>query len=93
MNILKIGICLTIINKNRSKAKKLPLHGRTLKTYTTKKYYFIYRSYLNKCRTLCRSSEANWLKISDMAQGSWFRPPFPFHPFFALRPGINSKRV
>ena len=40
--------------------------------------------------TLCKSSEVNWLKVRDVAQGPWFRPPFSF---FLRRPGINSTGV
>ena len=33
----------------------------------------------------------NWIKISDVAQGPWFRPPFSF--FFSRRPSTKSTGV
>ena len=42
------------------------------------------RYYIIKCRTLCKSPEMDWLKISDVVRGNWLN-----HQFFCI-PGESS---
>ena len=47
--------------------------------------YARFISYILKCRTLCKSTEVNWLKIGDIVRVSKID-----HQFFSLRPGTDS---